>query len=232
MVQEPFVPSLETRPFGTPLLEFSGNLKEYLAEDREPSEGSGGKKYKVITFNFTDLIVIRSVEPYAFPIATIQVSYSTAQQTKWDALASSIKKILGMGATLDDIIGKVQTWEFAEATLRVRGDDGTWANAQQPAWQLKELGGVEAGGGQVDDGIDDHLLFLIDGKNEQEFYQVFYQDEMVRNHPDLITAATNRELVGTLMTAGRVIRDEAGIYHRQPTEGADPQPATAPPAQA
>lgn len=227
MVQESFVPSLETRPFGTPLLEFKGTLKEYLAEDREPSE-SGGKKYKVITFNFIDIVVIRSVEPYAFPIATIQVSYSTAQQTKWDALATSIKKILGMGATLDDIVNKVQTWEFAPATLRVRSDDGAWANAQQPAWQLKEIAGVAAGGAVVDDGIDDHILSLLDGKDEQAFYQEFYQDEKVRAHPDLITAATNRTLVSTLVEAGRVTRDEAGIYHRQPAA----QPLTTAPAAA
>lgn len=210
MVQEgPFKPSLETRAFGTPLLEFKGTLKEYLSEDRE----GDNKKYKIITFNFTDIEVIRSADPYAFPIATIQVSYSTSQQTKWDALAGSIKKILGLGATLDDIVNKVQTWEFAPATLRVL-IDGVWGEAQQPAWQLKEIAGAGVGGTAVDDGIDDHILSLLDGKVEQDFYQAFYQDEKVRSHPDLITAATDRTLLTALEAAGRVTRDAAGVYHK------------------
>ena len=214
MTQEQFTPSLETRPFGTPLRRFSGVLKDYTSERREPSEGSGGKSYMVITFNFTDLEVLESVEPYMFPIATISISYSTSQQTKWDALASSIKKVLGLGATLDDITGKTQEWAFLPATLRVRGDDGNWSNAEQETWQLVSLEGTTAGGEKVDDGIDDHILSILDGKDEQSFYQEFYQDELVRKHPDLITAATQRKLLDTLMEAGRVTRDEAGIYHR------------------
>ena len=239
MVQEEqFKPSLETRPFGTPLRKFSGVLKEYRTEKREPSEGSGGKAYMVINFDFTDLTVIESVEAYQFPIATISVSYSTSQQTKWDALAGSIKKILGLGATLDDLVGKVQTWAFLPATLRVRGDDGVWVNAEQECWQVSEIAGGIAGGGVVDDGVDDHILDLIDGKDEQSFYQVFYQDELVRNHPDLITAATDRTLISTLVDAGRITRDAEGIYHRAggaapaaPTAGVAPEPSpTTPPA--
>lgn len=214
MTQEEFKPSLETRAFGTPLLDFKGMLKEYTSEKREPSEGSGGKAYMVITFNFTDIEVIKSVEPYAFPIATIQVSYSTAEKTKWDALASSIKKLLGLGATLDDIVGKQQQWAFNPATLRVRHDDGTWGNAEQPAWQITSIDGASAGGATVDDGIDDHVLELLDGKSDTDFYQAFYQDELVRKHPDLIVAATERKLLDTLVAAGRASRDEAGIYHR------------------
>ncbi len=89
MVQEgQFVPSLETRPFGTPLRRFQGTLKEYKSEKHTPQDG--GREYMVIVFDFTDVVVLESVEPYPFPIATLNVSYSTATETRWDALAKSI----------------------------------------------------------------------------------------------------------------------------------------------
>ena len=79
---------------------------------------------------------------------------------------------------------------------------------------MVEIAGTATGCAAVDDGIDDHILELLDGKDEQGFYQVFYQDELVRKHPDLITAATDRKLLTTLVDAGRVTRDAEGKYHR------------------
>ena len=69
MVSEQFTPSLETRPFGTPLRRFKANLKEYRSEKVTPD--GGGREYRRIFFDFIDLEVIESVEPYPFPIATL-----------------------------------------------------------------------------------------------------------------------------------------------------------------
>ena len=71
--------------------------------------------------------------------------------------------------------------------------------------------------------IDAHILGLLDGKTEQDFLQVFYQDAKVREHPDLITAATNRELLPSLEKAGRISRDPQGIWSKSEVS------ATAPP---
>jgi len=226
LVQEgPFVPSLETRPFGTPLRRFRGLLKEYNSEKVSPD--GGGREYMRITFDFIDLEVMESMEPYPFPIATLQISYSTATETRWDALAQSIKRVVGLNPTLEDIVGKTQEWAYLEATLRAQVE-GVWTNTKQEAWQLVSLAGTVSGNG-VDDGIDDHVLALLDGKTEQDFYAVLYADELVRKHPETISAATERLLLPALEKAGRITRDTEGIYHIQPKEGATPAEAALPP---
>lgn len=222
----PFIPSLQTRPFGTPLRRFTGKLKDYVTEKRTGTEGGGGKEYMVIVFNFTDVEVIDSVEPYPFPIATINISYSTTTNTRWDAFASSIKKVLGLTPTLDDIVDKVQEWAYMSCKLRMLVD-GEWKEVDQEAWQLVSVEGAEGEGSTNGDKITEHILDLIDGKTEQDFYQVFYQDEEVRKHPDLITAATERQLLKSLEDAGRISRDTEGIWHRK---NADQTATETPPA--
>lgn len=204
----PFVPSLQTRPFGTPLRRFKGLLKEYVPEEKQGDSGS----YMTITFNFTDIEVIESVEPYPFPIATINISYSTSTGTKWDALAASIKKAIGMSVTLDDLVGKVQVWAYIPAKLRTKLDDGKWGDVEQETWQVASVEGADPEAAA--DSITEHILDMIDGKTEQDFYQEFYQDEEVRKHPDLITAASERNLLKSLEDAGRISRDSEGIWHK------------------
>ena len=210
-----FVPSLDTRPFGTPLRRFDGVLQEYVPTKHAAQEG--GREYMTIVFNFVDVVVIESVEPYAFPIATISVPYNTTTETRWDALASSIKKVFGHTPSLEELVGKKQQWAFLSAKLRKKeGDD--WITANEEAWQLVSIEGVGSGvsgsGTTPSSDIDAHILTLLDGKTEQDFLQAFYQDPEVRKFPDLITAATNRELLPSLEKAGRIGRDPQGIWHK------------------
>ena len=182
----------------------------------------GGNEYMSIVFNFVDLVVIDSVEPYPFPIATLSISYSTSVETRWDALASSIKRVYDSTPALEELVGKVQEWAYLPVKLRKRLDDGSWVTVDDEAWQLVSIEGVGAG---VSMGmaanpaptfdVDAHILNILEGKNEQEFYQAFYQDVEIRKHPDLITAATERKLLTTLEEAGRIERDPQGIYHRK-----------------
>ena len=221
----PFVPSLDTKPFGTPLRRFRGMLQDFVPTKVTPQ--GGGNEYMSIVFNFVDLVVIDSVEPYPFPIATLSISYSTSVETRWDALASSIKRVYDSTPALEELVGKVQEWAYMPVKLRKRLDDGNWATVDDEAWQLVSIDGVGAGVGTGTGAstatptfdVDAHILDLLEGKNEQEFYQVFYQDVEIRKHPDLITAATERKLLTTLEEAGRIERDPQGIYHRAVVAG-------------
>ena len=209
----PFVPSLDTHPFGTPLRVFEGLLQDYVPTKHAAVEG--GREYMTIVFNFVDVVVIKSVEPYPFPIATISLPYSTSTDTRWDALASSIKKVFGSTPALEELVGKKQRWEYLPTKLRKMLEDKTWATVDDESWQLVSIEGVGEGvsgsGTTPSFDIDAHILTLLDGKTEQDFLQVFYQDPEVRKFPDLITAATNRELLPTLEKAGRIGRDPQGI---------------------
>lgn len=209
----PFVPSLETRPFGTPLRRFKGILKDYVPE-KKADQGSG-REYMTIAFNFTDIVVIESVEPYPFPIATFNVGYSTTTDTRWDVLASSIKKLFGSTPTLDELVGKEQEWAYLPCKLTKLLEGGKWSKEPDEAWQLVSLAGLNSGSAeQAGQDITEHIIDMVDGKVEPDFYQEFYQDPEVRKHPELITAATDRNLLATLESAGRIHRDTAGVWHK------------------
>ncbi len=206
-----FVPSLETKAFGTPLQQFKGKLKEYIPKDIE--DGRGGT-FKTIAFNFTDIEVIRSSDPYAFPICTIEVGYSTSENTKWDALAKSIKKLFGRTPVLDEIVGKEQEWNLGDCQLSKKNDETQkWSKETGTAWQVVSVDGL-GNPAQATADIDDHVLDLLDGKTEKDFQQVFFVDPEIRKHPELIEQATNRQLLPNLESAGRAYRDDGGVWHK------------------
>ncbi len=212
MTQEQFVPSLETRAFGTPLLHFKAMLKEYTS-DKIKDEGSG-REYMVVKFNFTDLEVIASTDPYPFPVAVIEVGYSSTEKTKWDALAKSIKGLFGRTPALDEIVGKMQEWRFADCKLRTKDEeDGQWKDLPGQAWQVISLDGI-AGAAETAMDINDHILDLLDGKTETDFNQLIFTDPKVRGHADIIEAHTNRELLPSLAKAERAYRDDDGVWHK------------------
>lgn len=233
MVQEEFKPSLDTKPFGTPLRRFQGVLQNYVSERK--TDANSSRTYMVIAFNFVDLTVLESVEPYPFPIATLSIGYSTSENTRWDALASSIKKLWGSTPALDELVGKVQEWAYLPCKLRTKLESGEWADVPNEAWQVAGVTGIGAGVGASGGGAPaasdptDHLLDLLDGKLEADFHQVLFQDPELRGHPDLITSATERTLLPALEAAGRCYRGSDGIWHK----GANPDgtAVATPPAQ-
>ena len=207
-MEQAFKPSLETRAFGTPLLKFKALLKDYEVEERT----ADNRAYKVIKFNFIDLEVIESTEPYPFPIASIEIGYNPNEGTKWAVFAKSISKVFGHVPSIDDLVGKIQVWHYGPAKLRLPDEQGIWDTRDGQAWLLESIDGIEGGSTEVD--ITAHILGLLDGKTEADFYQVLYVDPITRQHPDIITAATDRKLLDTLQSAGKAERDDQGIWHK------------------
>jgi len=219
MTEEQFVPSLATKAFGTPLLRFQAFLKEYKSEKRR--DESSGREYMVVKFDFTDLVVIDSVEPYPFPVAVIEIGYSSTEKTKWDALAQSIKKLYGRTPALDEIVEKTQEWHFGDCKLRTLDDsDKQWKDLPGQAWQIVSIEGIGDPAVETQN-RDDHVLDLLDGRTEADFNQEVLTDPTVRQDRDLVTAITNRELLPSLEKAGRAHRDSAGVWHKGPGGGAD-----------
>ena len=56
---------------------------------REPQTYEGGRTANRININLKDIEVIEAVEPYHFPIYTIQVNESNRKKSRWGAIAES-----------------------------------------------------------------------------------------------------------------------------------------------
>lgn len=182
-----------------------------MVEDKTNEQN---RTFKLVNFNLIDVEVIESVEPYPFPIATITIGYNSNEGTKWGVFAKSIASVFGHVPSIDELLGKKQEWAYLDCELRLPDDNNIWANREAKAWQLVSIDGVEGASGEPVVDVTERVLELVDGKSEQDFYQVLYTDEVVRGHPDIVTAATERKLLTTLMEAGKITRDTEGIYHK------------------
>lgn len=238
MTQERFIPS--TRAPGNPLKRFKGILKEFRSVSGEAS----GRKWTNIEFDFTEVEVIESVEPYLFPIATITIKYSKpsdrgrpGQGNKWEVFSASQRKLLGIEASIEVLEGKMQEWAMLDGVLRLplRDDDDNPLMEENPdgtpvlddngqqrqVWgDVKEpcwqVVAVEGIGSveEVDTEFMAHLCGLADGKDERGFYEAAFSDPKVTAKPDVVQSITDRKLLQTLLDANRLSRDEAGVLHK------------------
>lgn len=197
----------------TPLEHFRGVLKDYVAEDRQPE---GGNPYKVITFNFIELEVLRSSEPFPFPAAPIPISWSTSSNTKWAALAASARKVLP-AEDIELLVGTKQEWELRPCKLRAKSSEtGKWEIVDGVAWQINS---VEGYGSAENAGVDltERLCDLADGKTEVEFNTAVFADSDLRAMPGFTKAVesiTSRQFFPMMQTAGKLRMDSEEKWHK------------------
>lgn len=222
---DPFIPSVaEPQDFVSPLIHFKGVLKEHKSETRVPDEG--GKARLSVTFNFVDITVIESREPYAFPIATLKLPYSDRSATRWAAFTKSFRSLVpkeayGSPDPLSVLDGKEVEMRFQHARLRLplKDDDGEdtgkWAEQDGEAWQLVSVEGFGSAGEQV--AMTDLIVDFADGKKDSDIYQWIYTEQSLKNqagYMEALEAVGERTLLTTLVTAGKLTVDADGVYHK------------------
>lgn len=200
-----------------PLIEFKGILKDYnmITEKRQDSDRESTR----VEFDFIDVEVIESREPYNFPIAKIVVGYSRRPDTVWDVLATSFRKVLPE-QDIDLLVGKQQHWQYAPCSLRrptgekdAKGRD-IWDKVPSDAWQLVECEGY---GDPNSPGLNDALVDLADGKSDKEFYSAMFADRDIKKMSGFQTAmemASERTLLTSLVAGGRLNKNSDGVYHK------------------
>ena len=221
----PGKPSMEkSSDGGSPLIKFRGILKEY--ELIETTYQDSGRKSERVKFDFTDVQVIESREPYSFPIATIQIGYNNQSDSRWDVWKESAAKFLPT-RDIDLLQGKEQEWYYGPAKVRgpLKNEDGEdvidertgkakWGLMDADAWQVTWVEGAEVADGAS---ITDRVLELLDGKTESAFNAALMTDQEARRFPqymDTVSAMTDRKLIPGLVTAGLVKQNTDGTYSK------------------
>ncbi len=216
------------RPTGgdTPLRHFKGVLSELKLDQRQSNDG---RSYAVALFNFTDLDVLESTDPFPFPIAQIGISYKPPAKsrggTKWEAFAASLRKLMPTNPDPEELKGKAQEWRQLERPLRsaLTDEEGMpvmdgnnkqlWGDVPTLCWtviSVEGLGSVE----EADDNFNAFLVDLADGKTEQKFYEVALTNSQVTARPNIVEAITGRKLLDTLKEMKLIERDAEGILHK------------------
>lgn len=211
----------------SPLIRFKAVLKEYKVDAREATEDR--RASTSVVFDFVDVVVIESREPYPFPIATLRIPYSERNETRWAAFTSSLRKILPPEVRssdgLDALVGKNQEWHWTAAKLRqpLRDDEGNdimengkqkWGVRDADSWQILNCEGF---GGAEEGSIMDAIVEYADGKTDKDLYQwVFTSQELKRysDYTDAVEAVASRQLIGLLEKQGRLKTEADGTLRK------------------
>jgi hypothetical protein len=222
----------EPRDSQSPLIRFKGVLKGYKAVAYKDENNPAAKERMTVEFEFTDVTVIESHEPYPFPVATIKIGYSDRKETLWAAWTKSFRERIPHetyanepGQPFDVIVGKEQEWARMPADLRRPLTDEhnepildaagkqKWGVQPADAWQLVYVEGF----GQSGENITDLIVEEADGKTDKEIMQWIYTEQSLKRIPgysEAVEAMAERKLMPTLVSGGKLTQDTKGVYHK------------------
>lgn len=231
---QPFIPSIaepKDDQHGTPLQEFKAVCKQYVARDQhfEARNGQAARDAKFIEFDFTDVIVIRSLETYTLPIAKISLPYSDRADTRWAAFTKSVRAVVppevwqASADPLGLLVGKRQHWNFTGGNVLrapIKDDQGgdvyengkqKWGPVPSDTWQVVSIEGIGTGGVQLLDLIAEYAV----GKTADMVNQEVLTNMEWKGYQGFQAAAEGtvaRTLLPGLVMAGKLTQSPDGTY--------------------
>ena len=227
----------ETGGFRSPLRHFRGRLDSITGS--MVLRGQMTQARLEVLYNFSDIEVFESTEPYPFPIAQINIMHSNRVKSNMGVLGASIDKIIN--ADLDEnapqeraknqdfIIGKVQEWKVTPGHMM-------WDNDKQAetARECFEVVYVEGVGGTPHSGVASvvssleapaqqgagktltpaqQAMHLLDNKTQQEWNNTVFQDVLVRGDSELVNSIIGGTFIPPLEASGLITKDKDGRFH-------------------
>jgi len=196
------VRNLVDTEFGTPLREFKGRLKEYYPEEQRYGT--------FVILNFIDLEVLRSAEPYNFPIASLSIKLSNRKRSGWGIFGDTLAALLPEDQDIKDCVNRMMHLEMEEG--HVYGQDRTTGEDMVGnPWHVLDIEGGAAPGVALTSAKDRATELLI-GKTRAEFNKAAYADPIIRKDTALQRAITDKSFINSLLQLGTVMEDENGVF--------------------
>lgn len=135
----------ESGGFRSPLRHFRAKLDSITGAMVQ--RGNMPQSRLEVSYNFSELEVFVSVEPYPNPIAQISIMHSSRKQSAMGVLGASMDKILNaslgentpqeQAKNQDALIGIVQEWKVTTGHMMpVRDDQGEWKETPRECWEV------------------------------------------------------------------------------------------------
>lgn len=229
----------ETGGFRSPLQHFRGKLGSITGSMVQ--RGSMPQAKLEVNYNFDEIEVFKSAEPYSFPIAQISMMHSNRVKSNMGVLGISIDKIINAGLdenapqeqakNQDFLIGKVQEWKMTPGHMMWNQDEGK--ETPRECWEVVFVEGV---GGTPHSGVAtptvasgavapteapaptgltsaQQALNLLDGLTQQEWHNTVLLDTLVKGDSALVNSIISGTFIPPMEEAGQVTKDENGVYH-------------------
>jgi hypothetical protein len=204
-----------------PIQEVEWDLKAWTPITRVyDKETDRERSVTVVKFDFINLNVRRTSEPYTWPIASLAINYAdpftSRGEDRWSYLTDSVRKCAGRAVDIDELVGRRMRWAQEPRKLRANVD-GSWVDAMQPCWVVLAIQGLTApppssNGAAFD--LTDHAASLADGKTDTEFYVNAVQDSHVTGSQEVVKMITDRTYVDFLITMGKLVREPDGVLRK------------------
>lgn len=238
LTQDQVLAQLRTRGYEegfqrTPLRDFWGTLTDIGGTMRQGDRGA----FLVVLYNFggNDLEVIDSAEPYTSPIAQLEIPHSSRRRSGMGYFGASVDKVINAGIpeevlqdgvkNQDYIIGKRLHMKLTPGHLI--WDQRAGEERPRDCWELMEVAGEGASATPPAPGAvaapvapvqavvsaSQTALDLLDGKNEQQWHQVVFVNDVVKADSAIVNAIIGRTFLQPLEDTGIVTKDADGVYH-------------------
>lgn len=213
---------------GTPLRKFTGILDNYMSE---PATGYDGTR---VALNFREVSVLQSIEPYNFPIATLNLGYSNRKKSRWGYFGDSLATFLPDDQDIADCREKLFGMVYCDGEEGRPAPEPIWqkeadkaqyptGEVPTPVWKVYELDGT-VGSGPSTVTAEDRAKELLDGKALSQFNSSAYADDLIRKNPELQRAITDKSFIKLMLSTGEFVKDENDIYHRSTSAPVEDSP--------
>ena len=187
----------------TPLKEFKGKLDAFpteLVTRFEPAR-------TYVNLAFSGVEVIETIEPYPFPIAQIPMPLNKRRVSQWTVFSDSLTKFLPENQDIGNTIGMIYHMKITPGHMMWDGKEST----PRESWEVIGLSGEGAAVSVVD--ATSRALELLDGKTEQEWNQLVFQDPAIKADSALMNDIIYRKFLAAQEAAGKITKDDNGVWH-------------------
>ena len=202
----------EVEVFGTPLRRFKGKLMPIA-----PPQAVANRRWAEVKLQFMDIEILPfddgrpgTLTPYQYPVAELTFPYITSQSGAIGGIGwGGFLRTLEQNCKVDDIKaceGKVVLMEASDETYKDRNTD---EERRTIRWAALDVEGMAPAMSEAEE--FNHLIGLIDGKDDTAFATSAFQDPVGRKHTDSIL---NGSFVKGLLASGKITQSDDGKYHR------------------
>ncbi len=206
----------ETNDSFTPVItEFKGVLGAIVTLQRPPNPLYPNSKAQMrLKYDFTDIEVIESKEPYEFPIFSLEVTYTPKMTASaFGALVDSLGEIVPPEGRSNPrfVEGLRCHMKWSETLLRGQQND-KWDDYPGFAWKFVGIEGYTADEGPS---LNERVLELMIGETETSFQQAYYGEtalQTLAGYNEMTEKLAQGELIKEFEEAGLIKRDEENIF--------------------
>jgi|TARA_Y100000310_G_scaffold345865_1_gene471882 hypothetical protein len=202
------------------------------------NEGQAPRTSKQISLNVRDIEVLESIEPYHFPIYTIQINQSDRKKSKWGVLGESFNIAVDSALTPNQLNPSSSTYIKPQDRMDIPAAigkkvgfvvaDGIDGRPQPPtlyngredaptaAWMIYLVDGASATGNSS---AKDDAIAMLDGKILSDFNSAAMANARIRSDVELLQAiskplSAEDSFANILVATGQFTKDENGVYRK------------------